>query len=62
MNRLDIILHKHLDGIREELDAYLEENSIVADKKNIIGSFLESLICLNSDEDDYDDYDDEMDR
>lgn len=59
MNSLDIILHKRLDEIREELDAYLKENSIVADKNNIIGGFLESLICLNSDEDDYDDYDDE---
>ena len=58
MNRLDIILHKRLDGMREQLNAYLKENSIVADEKNIFVDFLDSIKFLEVD-DDYDDYDDE---
>lgn len=58
MKRLDIILHKRLDGIREELNAYIEENIIVKDTKKFVGKFLEGAIALNSNEDIYDDYDD----
>lgn len=63
MKRLDIILHKRLDGIREELNAYIKENIIAKDTKRHVGKFLEGAIALNSDEDiyddDYDDYDDQ---